>query len=284
MRKSILFLGLLSGLAWADVMEQKARLEAGQPAYTVQRLDANGRDSDVIEVVDASGKRLWSSLDHPDLPQVGTTGNCEVLDLEGDGRDEILISGGRGPGDTHYAFLQWNGQGLQLHSVGEGFYCAEKPGQRSFRGKGYQDRAERFGLLDNFRRSGNQLKATLWAGMRVNQEVAVRPIPGGFEVLALSPHWKWAQGGSVPLADAFGRPLREADLAGKSARELTLIRNSLYAASGRPFKDPELAAYFKRQSWYSPAAQFSEISMSELTRENARFIQKYQDRYHKNWL
>ena len=106
---------------------------------------------------------------------------------------------------------------------------------------------------------------------------------GGFEVDHYSRNWTWAYG-NVPLAAAFARPLDEQDLEGKSPRQLALIRNSLYAVYGRPFKDAELAAYFGKQQWYQKDPKFSESKIPSLLKENARFIQAYQEKHHKNWL
>ena len=71
--------------------------------------------------------------------------------------------------------------------------------------------------------------------------------------------------GGAPLAAprsavAADRPLyvdrlmTEADLEGRSADELRLMRNTIFARAGRTFDDPVLRDYFSRQPWYRPAA------------------------------
>ncbi len=109
MKRLLLFICILTLPSHADTWQSTARLQAGQSPFVLRRLDANGRSSDVLEILSPSGKVEWSSLDHPDMPQLGGTGECQVIDLEGDGQDEIAIFGGRGAGDIHYAFLQLQG-------------------------------------------------------------------------------------------------------------------------------------------------------------------------------
>ncbi len=77
--------------------------------------------------------------------------------------------------------------------------------------------------------------------------------------------------------------LTDRDLVGFSARHLTLARNAIYAIHGRTFSDPELSAYFMRQSWYNPDPYFHDGLLSELERTNAQFIQNYQRRNGLEW-
>jgi hypothetical protein len=51
----------------------------------------------------------------------------------------------------------------------------------------------------------------------------------------------------------FDRLVTEADLEGRSADELRLMRNTIFARAGRAFDDPALRDYFSRQPWYRPA-------------------------------
>jgi hypothetical protein len=50
------------------------------------------------------------------------------------------------------------------------------------------------------------------------------------------------------------RLLTSADLEGRSQEELALMRNTIYARSGRTFKSPKLREYFAAQPWYRPTA------------------------------
>ena len=51
----------------------------------------------------------------------------------------------------------------------------------------------------------------------------------------------------------FDRLVTEADSHGRSADELRLMRNTIFARAGRTFDDPALRDYFSRQPWYRPA-------------------------------
>ncbi len=50
-------------------------------------------------------------------------------------------------------------------------------------------------------------------------------------------------------------PLTPADLEGRTLRELTLMRNTIYARAGQSFRKPWLDQYFRQFSWYSPREQ-----------------------------
>ncbi|MBD2102126.1 YARHG domain-containing protein [Leptolyngbya sp. FACHB-261] len=75
------------------------------------------------------------------------------------------------------------------------------------------------------------------------------------------------------------RPLTLSDLSGRSAWQLSLMRNEIYARHGRQFTDPQLQSYFKRQSWYQPRYSPGEFPMSVLSStelRNAILIRDYQ--------
>jgi len=75
------------------------------------------------------------------------------------------------------------------------------------------------------------------------------------------------------------RPLTEAELQGKSTRELTLMRNEIYAVHGRSFNRKELREYFSRQPWYKPNPNYHEGLLSSIERKNAAFILAYQRKH-----
>ncbi len=79
------------------------------------------------------------------------------------------------------------------------------------------------------------------------------------------------------------RPLTDDDLKNKSGRELTLMRNEIYARRGRPFHDAQLAAYFKKQEWYRPDPHYSEAKLTLLEMHNALFIADYQAAHGLQW-
>ncbi|MBI3929681.1 MAG: YARHG domain-containing protein [Armatimonadetes bacterium] len=83
------------------------------------------------------------------------------------------------------------------------------------------------------------------------------------------PEWTWMTG---------KKRLEDEDLSGYSAWQLTLMVNEIFAVHGRPFKDPELRAYFASRSWYRPRQNFSDSSLSQLERANAQFIRGYMKR------
>lgn len=83
------------------------------------------------------------------------------------------------------------------------------------------------------------------------------------------------------IPESRTRNLTEADLKGKSAWELTLIRNEIYARHGYIFKRAELANHFKKCPWYKPVSGDQEWvwrKMSETERRNVEFIQEYQNK------
>lgn len=52
------------------------------------------------------------------------------------------------------------------------------------------------------------------------------------------------------ISDSDSRYLTEEDLIGKTAYELLIARNEIYARKGRGFQDSSIQAYFDSQSWY----------------------------------
>ena len=49
--------------------------------------------------------------------------------------------------------------------------------------------------------------------------------------------------------------VRVADLEGRTLRELALMRNTIYARAGHPFRKKWLHDYFSAQPWYKPLAK-----------------------------
>jgi len=77
-------------------------------------------------------------------------------------------------------------------------------------------------------------------------------------------------------APSYNYPLSYSDLSGKSAGELDIIRNSIYAKYGRRFARSDLQAYFNRQDWYSPNSGFHDGMLTPTERRNAALILQYQ--------
>ncbi|BDA69857.1 Serine/Threonine protein kinase [Calothrix sp. PCC 7716] len=76
------------------------------------------------------------------------------------------------------------------------------------------------------------------------------------------------------------RPVTDADLKGKSALELDIMRNSIFARLGRRFDTPGLQSHFNQQSWYRPQYSPKEFDsskvLSDLEMNNAAYINQYQ--------
>ncbi len=82
--------------------------------------------------------------------------------------------------------------------------------------------------------------------------------------------------GLLPVS-AF-RLLTEADLRYFSPRELTLIRNEIYARHGRTFQTAWIQAYFDSQSWYQRDPTYRDSWLSRTEARNAAFVADYQRR------
>ncbi len=75
------------------------------------------------------------------------------------------------------------------------------------------------------------------------------------------------------------RKLTYNDVSDKSAYELSIMRNSIYAKYGYRFKRQDLLDYFNQFDWYYPTtsdAQAAYNQMSEIERYNVNFIKKYE--------
>src|SRR5215470_4070960 len=85
-----------------------------------------------------------------------------------------------------------------------------------------------------------------------------------------------ALGGSTAGAEDrplyYDRPLTAADLDGRTLRELALMRNTIYARAGHPFRKKWLHDYFGAQPWYKPLAKDDNSKVAALDRANAKLI------------
>ena len=61
------------------------------------------------------------------------------------------------------------------------------------------------------------------------------------------------------------RQVTEADLSGKSAWNLDIMRNEIFARHGRRFRSRELQNYFNQQSWYRPLYSPDDFPVSLLS-------------------
>lgn len=83
--------------------------------------------------------------------------------------------------------------------------------------------------------------------------------------------------------DLSTRKLNKSDLSGLSARELTYLRNSIYAKHGYVFKSDELDRYFSQFSWYYRDYNVTDAILNRTERANTNLIKEYQKEYGKEY-
>ncbi len=80
----------------------------------------------------------------------------------------------------------------------------------------------------------------------------------------------------------------DTDLDSKSAYELDILRNSIFARHGRRFETSALQEYFNKQSWYHPLyspKEFDKLNLlSNTEKKNVQYILNYQDRHNKRFF
>jgi hypothetical protein len=62
-----------------------------------------------------------------------------------------------------------------------------------------------------------------------------------------------------------------------SLRDLRLLRNSIYARRGRPFKSPFIREHFRGMSWYKENPAYTDKLLTETDRRNVRLIHSVED-------
>ncbi len=97
---------------------------------------------------------------------------------------------------------------------------------------------------------------------------------------------EWSGGDTVAVADR--NPLEDPSLLGAqlsvdqidemSRRDLRLLRNSIYARHGRPFKSLALQQYFAEKPWYKADYAFTEAMLTEVDKRNIKLVQSMEDR------
>jgi len=68
------------------------------------------------------------------------------------------------------------------------------------------------------------------------------------------------------------RAITADDLKGRTLRDLALMRNTIYARAGHPFRKAWLRDYFTAQPWYQPLAADDESKITATDRANATTI------------
>lgn len=79
--------------------------------------------------------------------------------------------------------------------------------------------------------------------------------------------------------DLGSRNLNKSDLSGLTSRELTYLRNSIYAKHGYVFKSDELDRYFSQFSWYHRDYSVTDDILNSTERANTKLIREYQKEY-----
>ena len=72
----------------------------------------------------------------------------------------------------------------------------------------------------------------------------------------------------------YDRALTSADLDGRTLRELTLMRNTIYARAGHPFRKQWLRDYFTAQTWYKALAKDDDSKITKIDSANVSLIAK----------
>lgn len=83
--------------------------------------------------------------------------------------------------------------------------------------------------------------------------------------------------------DASNYRFTENDLSPLSAKELTYLRNSVYAKHGYVFNSQELNNYFKQFSWYHPNPNVTDAALNSTEKEIVEFIRHYQEQTGKTY-
>lgn len=73
-------------------------------------------------------------------------------------------------------------------------------------------------------------------------------------------------------------PLTDEMLHGLSLNELRLLRNEIFARRGRRFGAPWLQSYFEAQDWYEASKTGRQQELTEIEKQNAETIQRYENR------
>ncbi len=91
----------------------------------------------------------------------------------------------------------------------------------------------------------------------------------------------WLRPSSVKYLFLSERAISDSDVVNKSAIELEMMRNEVFARYGRRFKEPELQSYFNMQPWYKPIYEpdkFPEGLLTPTEQRNLEYIQDFQTR------
>ncbi|MDP6946988.1 MAG: YARHG domain-containing protein, partial [Myxococcota bacterium] len=82
----------------------------------------------------------------------------------------------------------------------------------------------------------------------------------------------------------YERALTPGDLADRSLRELSLMRNTIFARAGQHFSTPWLAAHFDKQPWYKATKTRDDTKITPVDWKNAAAIATHEVRLPRAWL
>ncbi len=84
---------------------------------------------------------------------------------------------------------------------------------------------------------------------------------------------------ATPAAPArplyYDRAITEEDLKGRTPRELSLLRNTIFARAGNTFRRPWLDKHFRAQDWYQPKEAIDTSKITKIDKDNARKISEH---------
>lgn len=78
---------------------------------------------------------------------------------------------------------------------------------------------------------------------------------------------------------SLDRILSVQELRQLSLRDLRLLRNTIYARRGRPFKSKILQAHFKAMSWYHEDTAYTDARLTENDKRNVALIRSVEDEF-----
>lgn len=107
-----------------------------------------------------------------------------------------------------------------------------------------------------------------------------------------APDTKAPKPGELPKASVspdkipyyYTRSITWEDLQDRTLREYSLLRNTIYARAGNPFRKTWLDRHFRAQPWYQPRDQMNPKLLSQIDRKNVERIVDSEQALSKQWL